>query len=285
MNKRPLTLSIAISAIVAVAALLLRPHVQGWYDHKHQRRTVSDMFALTLAIDSYRFDYSRYPRTDSIDVLSRILHPDYMYTPPTEDAWKRPYRYEARPGPSYVLRSAGKDGHWQHEDPTSYHDSVTRDPDDDIVVLDGVFLASPIPLSRRPWPAHDHVAVLRAILALPACVRHARWIELPINDSMPTLYAVVTSPPDETWDELLPSAPASLGTLFLPWAAEDILPHHMRPIAQTPVTVGPGRVHWVRGGLLVQGLVLDASTLDRDPYHASMAVYLGDNLLVVMKTG
>lgn len=107
------------------------------------KQTMSDMYTLAMAIETYATDQGQYPDPRSL----RDLSPTYLETVPEKDAWGKEFRYVLSSDKQrYRIISAGEDGmfEWdsdQFEDVTELR--VTKSMKEDIIFQDGDFVQYP----------------------------------------------------------------------------------------------------------------------------------------------
>jgi hypothetical protein len=140
-------------------ALPLIPIGFGARDEAAQRRTMADMRAISLAIESRAIDVNDYPFATSIEAIAPKISPTYMKQVPLRDGWGNRWRYGAwkvdpkTPGrDAYVIVSPGKDGRFELVDPKYYKPKnscpggcagETTNFDCDIVFSNGAFIQFP----------------------------------------------------------------------------------------------------------------------------------------------
>ncbi len=119
-----------VVALLAAVAYVVLPDVTAARERGRQTRTMASLRMIGTAIESYQVDRGCVPRASSIDELALVVAPTFVRALPQVDAWGNPFRYESWaveggyvvPGPAsvYVIRSAGSDGVYDHEDPYEY---------------------------------------------------------------------------------------------------------------------------------------------------------------------
>ena len=128
---------------------LVAPNVANTMHRARQRETMGALRTVMFAVESWAVDNGTYPEARSIDELARIVEPTYVSRLPREDGWGWPLDYRARspasaagspaaspPGAAprcYVVRSPGRDGLFEHEDPFACEGGPTNGFDRDIV--------------------------------------------------------------------------------------------------------------------------------------------------------
>ncbi|MGH9443640.1 MAG: prepilin-type N-terminal cleavage/methylation domain-containing protein [Thermoanaerobaculia bacterium] len=141
-----------VIAIIGILAAIAIPNLLNALQRGKQKRTMSDMRNLAIAIESYNVDNNQYPTATtcptfpaadkSLDSGSFVLlKPTYIAQPPFQDGWQKPLHYgvEATTGQSYTIGSGGRDG--AYTDPTVC--GTTTDFNADIVYSNGTFIAYP----------------------------------------------------------------------------------------------------------------------------------------------
>jgi type II secretory pathway pseudopilin PulG len=143
-------------AIVGILAAIAIPNLLTAMQRSKQKRTITDMQSIAMALEAYGQDNHRYPDAVSIDQLSQALSPKYINHVPTKDGWGNPMRYDCwnQSGSgacdTYVIVSAGKDDKFELDDPTKYQGrGATTNFDDDIVFKNGKFIQFPEGISSH----------------------------------------------------------------------------------------------------------------------------------------
>ncbi len=113
-----------------------------------QRRTMSHLWAISVAVNGYAVDHDSYPATQNIHDLARLLEPKYIKELPLTDGWEFTIEYygiifEKDGLQGYVIRSPGSDGKFEYKYPTSYRDGPVNGFERDIVFSIG---------SMSQWP-------------------------------------------------------------------------------------------------------------------------------------
>jgi type II secretory pathway pseudopilin PulG len=116
-------------------------------ERSRQKRTMSNVRSVAVALESYATDTNAYPRVRSIDELASILEPKYVKQLPRVDGWGMPLVYEAAacdrgPCHRYYVASGGENRIVDEKTLTAYgsgkHASAMTS--DDIVMTEGNFL-------------------------------------------------------------------------------------------------------------------------------------------------
>jgi type II secretory pathway pseudopilin PulG len=132
---------IAATGIVAAIAV---PNFVTAVERGKQKRTMADVKSIAAATEAYAVDYNTYPHASSMDDLAAVLAPTYAKILPMRDGWDRPFDVGTK-SESYVIRSRGKDGVPDEEDPWA----LVADPheitdfQDDIAYSNGTFVRWP----------------------------------------------------------------------------------------------------------------------------------------------
>jgi hypothetical protein len=118
----------------------------------NQKRTLSDMNRVGLAVEAYTVDHGLCPQVSSMAQLRTLLEPAYIKHLPLHDSWRQELRYVAsqRDKRSYVIVSFGKCGEPDVSDISEYLDrdatglfGPTNGFQGDIVHGNGRFLRYP----------------------------------------------------------------------------------------------------------------------------------------------
>ena len=115
-----------IIAFIGILAAIAIPNLLTAKQRAMQKRTMADMRAAVVSVEEYRQSHNALP--DSIA--------------PRKDAWGNDIRYKSD-GTNYWIVSAGKDGRFEEDDPSSYASGPTTNFDADIVMQNG---------ELRRWP-------------------------------------------------------------------------------------------------------------------------------------
>lgn len=126
-----------VTFLGGVAALVI-PGVLTPSESGRQERTVADMRAIAVAIESFAADHGDYLGAEDIGELRRVLEPKYLRSFPSKDAWGHPYLFERFEDGGYRIRSYGKDGV-----PDEGPGGPTGTPEADIILEDGEFVQWP----------------------------------------------------------------------------------------------------------------------------------------------
>jgi len=140
-----------VIAIIGILAAIAIPNLLNALQRGKQKRTMSDMRNLAIAIESYNVDNNQYPTATTCPTFPpankalasgsfTLLKPTYIAQPPFQDGWQKPLHYGvAADGQSYTIGSGGRDG--SYTDPSVC--GTTTDFNADIVYSNGTFIAYP----------------------------------------------------------------------------------------------------------------------------------------------
>lgn len=130
---------LVVVIIIGVLAALMVPALLINYYKAVDKRVVSEMRTVVLAIGLYRVDYDFIPQSANYAELVTLLNSDIegIAPIPVRDSWRHPLVYHVVSTSEYTLMSYGKDG--QQSTPAS---SESFDPDADIIVVNGEFVAA-----------------------------------------------------------------------------------------------------------------------------------------------
>ncbi len=129
---------LVVVAIISIIAAVAIPALLGAYQRTLYRRATIDVRNIATSLGIYDADQSYVPEATTYAELIDILDD---YTPhidelPTRDPWKGEFYYTRTGINAYTLKCFGKDR--IAGDPAT--DGVF-DPNDDIILIDGVFVA------------------------------------------------------------------------------------------------------------------------------------------------
>lgn len=140
-----------VIAIIGILAAIAIPNLLNAVQRAKQKRTMTDMRALAIAVEAYHVDNSMFPSascaagmyTDVGAVLDATsftnLTPTYIATPPLRDGWGNFLLYDVNNGRSeYNIRSRGRNASLD-----SAGCGTTTDFNDDIIFSNGTFLQWP----------------------------------------------------------------------------------------------------------------------------------------------
>ncbi len=103
-----------VIGVIGVLATITIPNLLSAVQRGRQKRTVTDLRALSGALGAYVTDYDNYPvHTTAVPVseLSTVLTPTFIQRMPDLDGWRRSMTYQSDPfGEDYTITSLGRDG-------------------------------------------------------------------------------------------------------------------------------------------------------------------------------
>ena len=139
-----LLIFIGIIAAIAIPNLLVAK------DKVAVRKTVQDMKALSVAMETYAIDHGQYPAASTADELAAILQQAQCGTNlPVRDAWGHPFFVEVRSDAArYCIISAGQNGLREAEEPYSGLPQENPERGADIVFIDGRLVSGPAGADR-----------------------------------------------------------------------------------------------------------------------------------------
>lgn len=136
-----------VVAIIGILAAIAIPNLLEAIDRGRQKKSMSDLRNLGVAVQTYAVDANFYPIATSMSAITSLdpvamgIQPEYIKVAPTEDAWGGQYYYgsdTAGNGSSYTIVSYGKD-----RAVSSASAGPTGDFDCDIIFQEGTFVAWP----------------------------------------------------------------------------------------------------------------------------------------------
>ena len=98
-----------VVAIIGIIAAIAIPNLLGAVDRGKQKRTMSDIRSVALAIESYTIDNSHFPTVTDIAGARAVLEPSYVRHLPLRDGWNNDL-LAASATAGYTVASQGKDG-------------------------------------------------------------------------------------------------------------------------------------------------------------------------------
>jgi len=145
-----------VIAIIGILAAIAIPNLLNALQRGKQKRTMSDIRNLAIAVESYNVDNNQYPTATSCPTFPAgaavgsgsftLLKPTYIAQPPFQDGWQKPMLYgRDAAGQSYTIESTGRDGAAGPGAPSSGGSNcgTTTDFNADIVYSNGTFIAYP----------------------------------------------------------------------------------------------------------------------------------------------
>lgn len=129
---------LVVVAIISIIAAIAVPSLLGAYQRAIVRKASVDLRNIATSIGIYASDQGYVPKTvDYVELLAVLddyrPHIDEL---PSRDPWGADYYYKNTGTTEYTLKCLGKDG--KESNPAQ---SGLFDPDDDLIVIDGVFVA------------------------------------------------------------------------------------------------------------------------------------------------
>ncbi len=127
-----------VVVIIGIIAAIAIPNLLGALDRTKYKRAIVDLRNISTSIGLYNSDRSYVPNTATYADLIALLktykpHVDEL---PEQDSWGNEFYYKKTGISEYTLTSFGKDG--QSSNPAQ---TGVFDPDDDLIVINGVFAA------------------------------------------------------------------------------------------------------------------------------------------------
>ena len=144
-----------VVAIIGILAAIAIPNLLNALQRGKQKRTMSDIRNLAVAIESYNVDNNNYPDATScpdfggVSTLApygsgsfTLLKPTYIALPPWQDGWQNAMTYGTGTGhQAYMLASGGRDKNSVTTPPGTC--GTTTDFNSDIVYSNGTFVLYP----------------------------------------------------------------------------------------------------------------------------------------------
>ena len=129
---------LVVMVIIGILAALIVPSLIMSYYKAIDRRVVTEMRTIVIAIGLYRLDYDNVPRSANYTELVQLLNSDLggIAPIPERDGWGHLLVYRAVSASAYTLISYGKDG---IKGVPANRSSF--DPDADVIVINGEFAA------------------------------------------------------------------------------------------------------------------------------------------------
>ncbi|HVT02034.1 MAG TPA: type II secretion system protein GspG [Thermoanaerobaculia bacterium] len=142
-------LLVASSAVWPQPAAASAGHKHAAAKASNTKKTMDDMHALSLAVETYAIDHEKYPVVKDMKALARILQPDYMKVVPLKDAWGTSFEFLVSPDlKNYRFVSAGPN---RAIDPTNLIvESKPSGKNDDIIFEEGFFVQEPTGKTEKP---------------------------------------------------------------------------------------------------------------------------------------
>jgi len=148
--RRPLAAPLVIGLVVVVAiAAMYMPRLREALDIWRRKRTMGDMRAIAMGLESYRIDHgdtypvTRVPAPHAVGDLVPLLVPTYVKRLPRLDGWGRPFQVVSS-AKEYTITSYGSDGKPDLPDgPSSLPNGLTTSFAGDLVFSAGAFVKYP----------------------------------------------------------------------------------------------------------------------------------------------
>jgi type II secretion system protein G len=129
-----------VVAIIGILSAMAVINLQSSMDKAKQRKTMANMHACSVAIESYSADLGYLPANGiSADELRSALSNNLYKSVDTQDGWNRDMAYTTD-GAHYTIESYGRDA---NDGPLDVDRTTRDDFDNDLLITDGVFSASP----------------------------------------------------------------------------------------------------------------------------------------------
>lgn len=131
-----------VTTIIGLLVAIVIVSMINAFERSKQRATMADMRTVSKAMEAYNTDTGHYPANgNTMAQLSNLLVPYQSSVVPTTDHWKHTYLYTSDNVNSYSIESYGKDG----IDGVQISYATRFNFDDDLILSNGVFTASPEP--------------------------------------------------------------------------------------------------------------------------------------------
>ena len=130
--------------IIGIIAAIAIPNLIVANQGVKQKKTMSDMRSMAIAIEMYQVDFRFYPICRDLDELGDVLVPEYTQMIPTVDGWGNLFEYELKgEGEGYCLISFGKNGVRDTFEPYPKVHQAFSGFDQDIIFCNGEFISYP----------------------------------------------------------------------------------------------------------------------------------------------
>lgn len=138
-----------VVAIIGIIAAIAIPNLLSAVQRAKQKRTMSDMRSLGVALEQYSIDFTGYPGVPAglLKTVTPYLGSDPFRNAPAVDGWRTDYVWDPYPNTNnlgmwsnYRVHSLGRD---RTQDLTPWSARETKYFDCDIVYEDGRFLQVP----------------------------------------------------------------------------------------------------------------------------------------------
>ena len=98
-----------VVAIIGVVSAIAVPNLLNALDRGKQKRSMSDLRALAVAIETYGIDHPGYPVASDVATLRSLVDPIFIKHIPMQDGWNHDFAVNST-GADYTVGSEGKDG-------------------------------------------------------------------------------------------------------------------------------------------------------------------------------
>jgi general secretion pathway protein G len=136
-------------AVLGIVAALVIPNFLDALQKAKQKRTLADMRAFSVALESYRADQGHYPDGADAEAVRAELSAHGLALENALDGWKNALRWSCLEGDgegclAYELASSGRDGVFASQ-PGEYEQGAfpLTEYDQDLVLADGLFTRWP----------------------------------------------------------------------------------------------------------------------------------------------
>lgn len=100
-----------VVAIVGLISAIAIPNLMNAVDKGKQKRSMSDMRTIGVAIEAYATDNALYPvGVTTWPAMKSHLNPHFMKAPPDTDGWQNGWEVSSVSGDDYTVICTGKDG-------------------------------------------------------------------------------------------------------------------------------------------------------------------------------
>ena len=99
-----------VVAIVGLISAIAIPNLMNAVDKGKQKRTMSDLRSIGVAIEAYATDNAVYPvGVTTWSAMKPHLNPHFIKAPPDSDGWQNTWEAASVSGEDYTVTSTGKD--------------------------------------------------------------------------------------------------------------------------------------------------------------------------------
>lgn len=131
---------LVVVAIIGILSAMAVVNLQSSMDKARQRKTMANMHAVSVAVESYSADLGYLPTNGiSAQELQVALSNNLYKQVDTQDGWNRDMAYTSDSA-HYTVESYGRDA---ADGPADITRSTRDEFDNDLMITDGVFSASP----------------------------------------------------------------------------------------------------------------------------------------------